>query len=250
MDALQFSGLLSAAAQRREIAPADLSLLAEKFSFAPAVHILHLLSTSRDEPAWKNLLHQTAARTLSRSRLHYLLEGVPELEAQWIVPEPVQRPESVPEVLEPEVPVAEIHEEVLSVEEQPNDFGFSFVRLKAGKKTKAREPEEASLPVTSSTGKKKSSQIQQDALIEKFLTEKPFLQPRIDFGDKAKVPDLSKKSSKLKEEIVTENMAMIYIRQKKFPQAIATLHKLTLKIPEKSAYFAALIKNLESQNPS
>jgi hypothetical protein len=131
---------------------------------------------------------------------------------------------------------------------EPNDFGFAFVRIKAGKKTSARSPEEGTAPQTKEDGKRKVNQ--QDAIIEKFLTEKPFLQPKIDFGNEGKVPDLSKKSSKLKEEIVTENMAMIYIRQKKIPQAIATLHKLTLKIPEKSAYFASLIKNLESQNPS
>ena len=260
MDALQFSGLIRAAAERKTLPDAGLKALKARYSYAPALHILDLISVPKDAPDREDQLHRAAARTLSRSRLHYLLEGIPELEAEWLItrteqvtettvteplPEPVaqkRETETLPE------PVAETEE--IPAEEVPvaNDFGFSFVRIKAGKKSAIRNPEEASGTAVKEEGKRKANQ--QDAIIEKFLAEKPFLQPKIDFGDEGKVPDLSKKSSKLKEEIVTENMAMIYIRQKKIPQAIATLHKLTLKIPEKSAYFAALIKNLESQNPS
>jgi hypothetical protein len=204
----------------------------------------------RDDSEREKLLHQAAARTLSRSRLYYLTEGIPELEAEWLIAESGKKSggnEVLPvlsEIPDP-VHIDEVAAEPAALPVQ-NDFGFSFVRIKAGKRSLPPSADEIS-PIKS--GKKKASQLQQDAIIEKFLNEKPFLQPRIDFGDEGKVPDLSRKSGKLKEEIVTENMAMIYIRQKKYAQAIATLHKLTLKIPEKSDYFAALIKNLESKNP-
>jgi hypothetical protein len=247
MDALQFSGLIRAATERKTLPDADIKALKASYSYTPVLHILDLLSSPKDAAAREEQLHQTAARTLSRSRLYYLLEGVPELEAEWLITrtealEGTAESQALPEP-------ADVTEEILLEEVvEPNDFGFAFVRIKAGKKTSARSPEEGTAPQIKEDGKRKVNQ--QDAIIEKFLTEKPFLQPKIDFGNEGKVPDLSKKSSKLKEEIVTENMAMIYIRQKKIPQAIATLHKLTLKIPEKSAYFASLIKNLESQNPS
>jgi hypothetical protein len=243
MNALQFSGLIKAAAERKTLPDADFKALKAIYAYTPVLHILDLLSSARDVPEWEEQLHQTAARTLSRSRLHYLLEGVPELEAEWLISkiEPDAETTQTEVRLEPSPLIEEIPvEEVI-----PNDFGFAFVRIKAGKKSAARAVVEGPAIQTKEEGKRKANQ--QDAIIEKFLAEKPFLQPKIDFGDEGKVPDLSKKSSKLKEEIVTENMAMIYIRQKKIPQAIATLHKLTLKIPEKSAYFASLIKNLESQ---
>ena len=134
--------------------------------------------------------------------------------------------------------------------ELKNEFGFAIIRLKAGKsKPKETSSTEAQPSDSASAGKRKAAIGNQDAIIEKFLSAPPLLQPRLDFGDKkGPGPDLSRKSGKLKEEVVTENMAMIYIRQKNYPKAIATLHKLTLKIPEKSTYFAALIKNLENQN--
>jgi hypothetical protein len=42
-------------------------------------------------------------------------------------------------------------------------------------------------------------------------------------------------------------MAYIYLKQKNTAKALDTFRKLQLKFPEKSDYFAALIKNLENQ---
>jgi hypothetical protein len=96
--------------------------------------------------------------------------------------------------------------------------------------------------------KKKKEKKPEDAIIERFLEKPPgFIPPKLDFGDPTPADDLAQKSGLLAEEIVTENMAMIYLKQKNYEKALSTFRKLQLKFPEKSDYFAALIKNLESQ---
>jgi hypothetical protein len=231
---------------------------------------------SREE-GFTEILHDAAARTLSRSRLHILVDGPLEIEPEWLdiseetssfvevedqpstileeEPTEADSPETAIFEVENEPPEApdtalEIPEESSHSVELKNEFGFAIIRLKAGKsKPKEASSTEAQASDSAAAGKRKAARGNQDAIIEKFLSAPPLLQPRLDFGDKkGPGPDLSRKSGKLKEEVVTENMAMIYIRQKNYPKAIATLHKLTLKIPEKSTYFAALIKNLENQN--
>ncbi len=52
--------------------------------------------------------------------------------------------------------------------------------------------------------------------------------------------------SNQREEVVTEAMAGVLVKQGKLPQAIELYNKLSLLHPEKSAYFAALIKELNS----
>jgi hypothetical protein len=251
MNAAEFSELLkSPAADIQPIKP-EWDELLSRHPYAASLYILQVLAQEKESATYEDMLHRAAARTLSRSKLQFLVEGMPELEAEWrVLPaqETIEEKPAEPETKAEEMPVQQEELQQPEPEAANNEFGYSFVRLQAGKKAKAKEAEAPTEAVPD--GKNKAKKNQQDAIIEKFLNEKPFLQPRLDFGDEGKVPDLASKSGKLKEEIVTENMAMIYIRQKKIPQAIATLRKLTLKIPEKSDYFASLIKNLESQNPS
>ncbi|MGB3466639.1 MAG: tetratricopeptide repeat protein, partial [Cyclobacteriaceae bacterium] len=56
--------------------------------------------------------------------------------------------------------------------------------------------------------------------------------------------DLSAESLKVETEIVSENMAIIYKNQGKPQKAVDIYNKLILKFPEKEAYFAARIKEL------
>jgi hypothetical protein len=288
MKASEFSSILAAPIDNSQLLQSDWNRLISDYPYAASLYVLRALSQKETRgDGFEEILHDAAARTLSRSRLHVLVDGPLEIEPEWLdisketssFVEVENEPSSIleeeqAEADSPDTAIVETDSESSSIlEEEPteaespetsietpeennqsvelkNEFGFAIIRLKAGKsKPKETSSTEAQPSDSASAGKRKAARGNQDAIIEKFLSAPPLLQPRLDFSDKkGPGPDLSRKSGKLKEEVVTENMAMIYIRQKNYPKAIATLHKLTLKIPEKSTYFAALIKNLENQN--
>lgn len=66
-------------------------------------------------------------------------------------------------------------------------------------------------------------------------------------ADEAKVPqgNLAESSVQENNTVLTETLAKIYIKQKKYTQAIGIFKSLSLKNPEKSGYFAARIEELE-----
>lgn len=82
-------------------------------------------------------------------------------------------------------------------------------------------------------------------LIEKFIKEEPRISaPKRDFFNPV---NMAENSSVDKEEIVSETLAKIYISQGLLQKALKIYQKLYLLNPEKSAYFAAQIENLESK---
>ena len=86
---------------------------------------------------------------------------------------------------------------------------------------------------------------QQD-LISSFIKTAPKVQP-VKAALNAMEGDLEVKAGmpKANELIVSETLAKIYYEQKKYNLAIETYKKLRLVYPEKSSYFAALIKEVQ-----
>jgi len=249
MTAAEFHSLTRHYQDKEKLRQQDWESLVRLYPYAASLYVFRALSASEQDENYEEKLHQAAARTLSRSQLQLLVEGAPALEPVWTETE--SSAEVFADELSPvEIPAPEtapLQEESELLAAPSAAFGFSFVRVKITGKKKTTP---ASAPVLSDAPKTRGKKTRQQDLMDKFIHEEPILQPRLDFGTPKKLPDLAKKSSKLQEEIISESMAMIYIRQKKLDLAIATLHKLSLKFPEKSAYFAAFIKNLENQKPT
>ncbi|HMT29303.1 MAG TPA: hypothetical protein PKD91_08500 [Bacteroidia bacterium] len=85
----------------------------------------------------------------------------------------------------------------------------------------------------------------ENQLIEKFIKTEPRIIPaRSEFYSPG---NMARKSAKEHEDLISETLARIYAQQGNLRKAIETYHKLALKIPEKSSYFAALIKELEEK---
>ena len=84
-------------------------------------------------------------------------------------------------------------------------------------------------------------------LIDKFIMNSPKINIKKEYK-----PDLEIiPESKIKDDLITETLAKIYIDQKKYNKAIKAYNILSLKYPKKSSFFADQIerlKNLKKNN--
>ena len=84
-------------------------------------------------------------------------------------------------------------------------------------------------------------QLSPDQIIEKFILENPTIsRPKAEFFNPMNVAQHSVVDQ---ENIVSETLAKIYLKQGLIDKAIKVFEKLSLKYPEKSSYFAALIED-------
>ncbi|MEG1616574.1 MAG: tetratricopeptide repeat protein [Bacteroidales bacterium] len=83
-----------------------------------------------------------------------------------------------------------------------------------------------------------------DSFIEKGEKSAVFIPPVEPLPEPPK--GISKEDSLIKEDsFLTESLAKIYIKQKKYSKALEIIKKLSLKYPEKNVYFADQIRFLE-----
>jgi hypothetical protein len=80
-------------------------------------------------------------------------------------------------------------------------------------------------------------------LIDKFIQLKPRIEPlRSGFFDPV---EMARKSLSEPDDIVSETLAKIYVKQGNITRAIKIYEQLMLKFPEKSSYFAVQIEKLK-----
>ncbi|MCX6220483.1 MAG: hypothetical protein NTZ69_05805 [Bacteroidia bacterium] len=83
-------------------------------------------------------------------------------------------------------------------------------------------------------------------LIEKFIKVNPTIQPRNDIStaqnDLIEINDTSENEN---DEFITETLSRIYLKQGHLQKAIDSFRRLSLKFPEKSAYFAEQIEEIK-----
>ena len=85
----------------------------------------------------------------------------------------------------------------------------------------------------------------QDELIDAFISSSPRIVPRVPAEDQsAEENDISVGSTKLPDDAVSQPLAEIFAAQGQKERAILIYEKLSLKYPEKRAYFAAQIEKL------
>lgn len=134
------------------------------------------------------------------------------------------------------------NETTKDIERGPLGFSDWLKLSKAGikinevKTTKEKEKEQEVL------APKKSHQNQ---LIDKFITDEPRIAPIR--GTFYSPTNKAKQSVAEDEELVTETLAKIYEMQGNYKKAIKSYETLSLKFPEKSAYFATLIEKAKEK---
>lgn len=83
-----------------------------------------------------------------------------------------------------------------------------------------------------------------EELIDRFIRTNPRIKPSSDSESPGR--DFSQPAQEiLSEQVMTETLARIYVRQKKYDRAMEAYRILMLKNPKKSSFFADRIKELE-----
>ncbi len=96
--------------------------------------------------------------------------------------------------------------------------------------------------------KPKGKQKEQIDLINNFIKSEPSIKKnQLEEVDSSEKQDLALKSIEFGENLVSENLAKIFIKQGKTEKAIDIYKKLIWKFPQKKAYFAACIEELKKE---
>jgi len=125
------------------------------------------------------------------------------------------------------------------------DFGFMRIEFAPESKFSASLPAEQSTVFESNTTEPdvKDSRIKNKLLIDRFISDKPKIIPKeTEIALNTDLPDIERGEN---EELISETLAQIYVKQGYFEKALRTYEKLSLKYPEKSIYFATQIKKIE-----
>lgn len=81
------------------------------------------------------------------------------------------------------------------------------------------------------------------SLIDTFIKTQPRIVPK-EINEQPSA-DFSTGSSTVNNEVLTDTLAKIYIKQGLYEKAITAYEKLSLKYPEKNSYFASQIQNIK-----
>lgn len=254
---------------------AGLSSLVSEFPYCSSIRILLSVNQYKEKDVrYETDLRTTAIYSGNRGILKKHIDRVGQSNVRIILPDEEAKVESK-EVnhavkTEEESPAAEpikqssIHKEIVpesipisqdmveESKEHMTDFDLSIKELKeivnrhiaeleeegqiSQKEVKPRKPRKKT-----GTTKKKSK----EELLDEFIKNQPSIsRPKTSFYNPV---DVAKESIVDQESIVSETLATIYFDQGHLQKAIKIYQKLSLKYPEKSSYFAALIEKAEKE---
>ncbi len=143
---------------------------------------------------------------------------------------------------------ANVYDSQLQSEKQKNRLEkivndrLKFVAKKNIAGSKKETPVIPAAKLSGRSGRTKGSRA--DQLIEKFIREEPAVSAPKKTAKTTK-EDLASESVKFYDDIVSETLAQIYLKQGKTDRALNIYKKLSLQFPEKSSIFAKKIKQIK-----
>lgn len=120
----------------------------------------------------------------------------------------------------------------------------SRTKKKAPKEKAEKEPDATIPKKVKSVKPNKVAHDEQKEIIEKFISKEPSITAK-PLKSSENQPDLSETSTSFNEDLVSENLAQILVNQGKKSKAIDIYKKLIWKFPQKKAYFASRIEELQ-----
>lgn len=154
-------------------------------------------------------------------------------------------PEERPEVQEETV--AEAIEEQGSEEQESFDESgsYSFTEWLKHAKPGKKEAENTAEDGEDKAEPKKRSRKNIDDLIDKFIREEPKISRPGVKQDFFSPVNQARQSVQEADDLITETLANIYLKQGSYAKALRAYESLILKFPEKKLYFAARIKEIK-----
>ncbi|RLD65335.1 MAG: hypothetical protein DRI84_07000 [Bacteroidetes bacterium] len=250
----------------------ELEVLVDKYPyFQPAWMLLAKAKYRSNDSTYQNVLANTAARVFCREQLYNFIYEPFEDNQVALISKKVE-PKQVSEVSEvekiepkpevekklevahkPKLPkpiLKENGEEVQSKEDLQSIVKERLLAIESDKekqeleKTKLKQNELGSSKSPVSSIKKARKK---DDIIESFIKHNPGInRPKDD--EYTEEIEFAKRGLEEHFDFVSETLADIYIKQGHQSKAVKIYKQLILKYPEKSSYFAAQIKKIESQS--
>jgi hypothetical protein len=261
MDRQQFISYIKEPALLDKASLQGIESLSEQFPYCQSLQILHLLNLKMiDHVMYSEQLKSTAAHIADRKRLRELIRSLQTEEPELVESvKPIESLESVKPVesvepAEPVEPVESVEEEapaepvkhaqttksVVPVVEEDEEERLKRLKQIVENRLKQIALEKNEIP------KPEDPVLTKEELISKFIKEEPSIsRPKPDFFDPVKVARSSREDQ---PGLVTETLARVHIQQGNIDKAIEIYRKLSLNFPEKSAYFAAQIEKLSTEN--
>ncbi len=189
--------------------------------------LLHHYKT-RDLPRYRKELPLTAAHTADRGWLYRWLHiDFPGPETKPNIPEQAEQKPS-PKIVETPTPTTT--EQKPAAPAPPEKLSYTaWVRYLARQSTGGATNQDP-----------RRSKME---LIDRFLATQPRIKPRKDAAFQPP-PEITE-SIRENASLMTETLARLYVKQKKYAKAIQAYEILMLKYPEKNRYFAARIDEIK-----
>jgi len=256
----QFHTLLTNFAALTEADAKELIKLSREFPYSQVIHNLSARAAQDCALSGKEkLLHTSAIYSTDRSALKAVMTSP---KRKRVEPEVAQIEIQVPALAVDEAG-DQLREQVLhdieSLQESKRVYEMTIARLekeKAQPLTEKKEtavtdkPKEADSLIEEIKSTKKKikpegvKQKEQIEIIDQFIKTQPSIPRPKPVTSDAKDSDLSEPSAQFGENIVSETLVEILLKQGKKEKAIEALKKLIWKFPQKKAYFAAQIEEL------
>tara|TARA_B100000767_G_C19778313_1_gene544164 strand:+ start:5418 stop:6179 length:762 start_codon:yes stop_codon:yes gene_type:complete len=223
----------------------SLEKITYRYPYFQAAYALYLKTLKEQEKYnFDLILKKTSIISPDRSRLYQWIydnkttKTTPQKLAKKSVPNSEYEIEKMVETVEVKQPVKEKEvkekttvEKPFAAEKQKIPTNLSFLEWLEWSKSNTVEDYENLLPTNSFKDKIR--------LIDTFIKNNPKIPP---VSPNVPKQNLSKKTKFNKEELMTETLAKVYVKQQKFKKALLAYRILSLKYPEKNSFFADEIK--------